>query len=95
MRPLGTQGWTGSNTSRSIPVISAQPKWITFWQTPDRSQKLLDWKPKVKFHELVRIMVDADLELAGLEAIGEGRKILEERFTGWHRWDRQVISMER
>jgi GDPmannose 4,6-dehydratase len=62
---------------------------------PDRSQKLLDWKPKVKFHELVRIMVDADLELAGMEAIGEGRKILQERFTGWHRWDRQVISMER
>ncbi len=62
---------------------------------PDRSQKLLDWKPKVKFHELVRIMVDADLELAGLDAIGEGRKILQERFTGWHRWDRQVISMER
>ncbi len=62
---------------------------------PSRSQKLLDWKPKVKFHELVRIMVDADLELAGLKAIGEGRKILEERFTGWHRWDRQVISMER
>lgn len=62
---------------------------------PNRSQKLLNWKPKVKFHELVRIMVDADLELAGLEAIGEGRKILQERFTGWHRWDRQVISMER
>ncbi len=62
---------------------------------PSRSQKLLDWKPKVKFHELVRIMVDADLELAGLKSIGEGRKILEERFTGWHRWDRQVISMER
>jgi GDPmannose 4,6-dehydratase len=40
-------------------------------------------------------MVDADMELAGMEAIGEGRKILEERFTGWHRWDSQVISMER
>jgi GDPmannose 4,6-dehydratase len=62
---------------------------------PSRSQKLLDWKPSVKFHELVRIMVDADLELAGLEPVGEGRRILEERFTGWHRWDRQVISMER
>jgi GDPmannose 4,6-dehydratase len=62
---------------------------------PNRSQKILDWKPQVKFHELVRIMVDADMELAGLEAIGEGRKILEERFTGWHRWDNQVISMER
>ncbi len=62
---------------------------------PSRSQKILDWKPQVKFHELVRIMVDADMELAGMEAIGEGRKILQERFTGWHRWDNQVISMER
>lgn len=62
---------------------------------PSRSQKLLDWSPKVKFHELVRIMVDADLELAGFEPIGDGRRILEEKFGGWHRWDRQVISMER
>jgi GDPmannose 4,6-dehydratase len=62
---------------------------------PERSQRILDWKPKVKFHELVRIMVDADMELAGMEPVGEGRRILEERFTGWHRWDRQVISMER
>lgn len=49
----------------------------------------------VKFHELVRIMVDADLELAGLEAPGEGRKIIEEKFSGWHRWEDQVVSMGR
>src|SRR5438045_5291308 len=27
-----------------------------------KAKKLLDWEPKVRFHELVRIMVDADLE---------------------------------
>jgi len=53
------------------------------------------WKPRVHFHELVRIMVDADLELAGLQSPGEGRKILEDRFSGWHRWESQVVSMER
>jgi len=62
---------------------------------PSRSQAKLNWKPSVYFHELVRIMVDADLELAGQQSPGEGRKILEERFGGWHRWETQVISMER
>jgi GDPmannose 4,6-dehydratase len=61
---------------------------------PSLSQNELGWKPKVLFKELVRIMVDADLELSGLPAPGEGRKILNERFNGWHRWEHQVISME-
>src|SRR5213595_4017246 len=30
---------------------------------PAKAKKLLDWEPKVRFHELVGIMVDADLEL--------------------------------
>jgi len=62
---------------------------------PSRSHKELGWTPKVRFHELVRIMVDADLELQGLDCPGEGRKILQERFTDWHRWEHQVVSMER
>lgn len=60
---------------------------------PSKAVKQLNWKPKVKFHELVRIMMDADLELQGLKYPGEGRKIVEERFGDWHRWDRQVVSM--
>jgi GDPmannose 4,6-dehydratase len=55
----------------------------------------LGWEPKVKFHELVRIMVDADLELLGLEHPGEGKKIIDEKFNGWHKWEDQVISMGR
>jgi GDPmannose 4,6-dehydratase len=62
---------------------------------PSKAKKELKWEPKVKFHELVRIMVDADLELAGLPCPGEGKKILEEKFGGWHRWEDQVVSMGR
>jgi GDPmannose 4,6-dehydratase len=62
---------------------------------PSRSRTELNWEPKVCFHELVRIMVDADLELQGLPCPGEGRKLVSERFGGWHRWEHQVVSMER
>lgn len=62
---------------------------------PKKANEDLDWKPKVKFHELVRIMVDADLELMGLNRPGEGRKIIDEKFNGWHRWDDQVITMDK
>jgi GDPmannose 4,6-dehydratase len=60
-----------------------------------RAYKELNWQPKVKFAELVRIMVDADLELLGLPCPGEGKKILQSRFNGWHRWDQQVVSMDK
>ncbi|MEN4011900.1 MAG: GDP-mannose 4,6-dehydratase [Chloroflexota bacterium] len=62
---------------------------------PSRAKQQLGWQPKVRFHELVRIMVDADLELAGLPCPGEGKRILNERFSNWHRWEQQVVSMER
>lgn len=60
-----------------------------------KAQRELGWKPKIKFHELVRIMVDADMELIGLEPPGEGRKIIEKNFSNWHRWEHQVVSMEK
>ena len=60
-----------------------------------RAQKELNWQPKIKFSELVRIMVDADLELIGLPCPGEGKQILQTRFNGWHRWDHQIVSMDK
>jgi len=62
---------------------------------PSRARTKLGWEPKIRFHELVRIMVDADLELIGEPCPGEGKKILMEKFGGWHRWEHQVVSMER
>jgi len=60
-----------------------------------KSKEKLNWEPKLKFSELVRVMVDADMELQGLKAPGEGKNILENRFSGWHKWEHQVVSMER
>ena len=60
-----------------------------------KAKKVLKWESRITFPELVRIMVDADLELQGLKAPGEGKRILGEKFSGWHRWESQVVSMER
>jgi GDPmannose 4,6-dehydratase len=60
---------------------------------PKKAQEIIDWEPRVFFEDLVRIMVDADLEFAGQQSPGEGRKILEKRHGPWHRWDSQVVSM--
>jgi len=60
-----------------------------------KAKKQLGWETKPKFHELVRVMVDADLELLGLDTPGEGKQIIEEKFSRWHRWEDQIVSMWR
>jgi GDPmannose 4,6-dehydratase len=60
---------------------------------PSRARQVLGWEPRVFFRDLVRIMVDADLELLGLESPGEGRGILEKHHGRWHRWEDQAASM--
>ncbi len=60
-----------------------------------KAREILGWKPKVFFRELVRIMVDADMELIGMESLGDGKRILAEKFDGWHHWKDQVVSMEK
>ncbi len=43
-------------------------------------KKVFKWQPKVNFHDLVKIMIDADMRASGLEPIGEGDKILRKEF---------------
>jgi GDPmannose 4,6-dehydratase len=55
---------------------------------PDKAKERLDWDPKVKFKDLVKIMVEADIRKigarAGSSSFGEGDKVLESRFP--RRW---------
>lgn len=44
----------------------------------------LNWNPLITFDDLVKIMVDADLRKEGLNPIGEGDKILQDKFP--ERW---------
>lgn len=46
-----------------------------------KAKRALAWKNKVTFPDLVKIMVDADMRSIGLNPIGEGDKILSEKFT--------------
>jgi len=50
----------------------------------EKSNRLLDWRPKISFSDLVKIMVDADMRAGGLEPFGEGDKILKEKIP--RRW---------
>ena len=55
-----------------------------------KAKRELGWDAHIAFHELVRIMVDADLEALGLPSPGEGKRILIEKFGGWHQWQGAV-----
>ena len=46
----------------------------------EETTKKLEWRPKITFDELVKIMVDADMEKAGLEHPGEGNEILAKKY---------------
>ena len=46
-----------------------------------KARTRLGWTPRVRFTDLVRIMVDCDLELMECRPVGEGKKILNRR--GW------------
>jgi GDPmannose 4,6-dehydratase len=54
----------------------------------------LSWEPRIYFKDLVRVMVDADLELLGLPCPGEGRSILSKHHGKWHQWADQLSSMD-
>jgi len=71
-----------------------RPTEVDFLQAdPSKARRDLGWEPRVFFGDLVKVMVDADMELIGLKSPGEGWKILEKYHGKWHRWDTQVVSM--
>jgi GDPmannose 4,6-dehydratase len=53
-----------------------------------KAKEKLGWEPKIKFKDLVKIMVDADFRANGLVAPGVGDKIIKEKFSEkWWRVD--------
>lgn len=48
-----------------------------------RARNVLQWSPSITFHDLVKIMMDADIKAAGLEAPGEGEHILQAHGFDW------------
>lgn len=55
---------------------------------PAKAKEKLGWEPKIRFKDLVKIMVDADMRDLGLNPPGEGDKILTEKFPNkWWKID--------
>jgi len=50
-----------------------------------RARDVLDWKPSITFRDLVRIMVDADLQAVGVNPPGEGLRVLSRPEYAWLR----------
>ncbi|MGA8903753.1 MAG: GDP-mannose 4,6-dehydratase, partial [Candidatus Bathyarchaeia archaeon] len=51
---------------------------------PSKAHSKLTWQPRIRFRDLVKIMVDSDLRRVGLQSLGDGDRILERNFP--QRW---------
>jgi GDPmannose 4,6-dehydratase len=49
-----------------------------------KAKEQLHWQPKIKFHNLIKIMVDYDLRTAGIIPPGEGIKLCEGQWFGYN-----------
>jgi len=59
---------------------------------PSKAKKILGWESKVKFEELIKIMVDADMLAEGLNPPGEGIKIIKQKFSDWHEFQPAILK---
>ena len=70
--------------------VKIDPRYFRPTETEDlaadssKIKRILGWKPKVRFKDLIKIMVDADMRGAGLKPIGEGDAIIRKEFP--NRW---------
>lgn len=63
-----------------------RPTEVQFLQAePSEAKRRLGWEARVRFRDLVRIMMDADLEAAGLPSPGEGKRWLTNGAFQWLR----------
>ncbi len=55
---------------------------------PQKAKEKLGWEAKIKFKDLVKIMIDADMRKLGLTPPGEGDRIIREKFPNkWWKVD--------
>ena len=83
---------TGVDRKTGRALVEVDPRYFRLTEVEilvgdySKAKRILGWSPKVKFAELVRIMVAADLELAKKEAktAGGGKQI------PYHKWKRTI-----
>ena len=66
-------------------LVELDPRYFRPTETADfkaditKAKKKLGWKPRITFDELIKIMIDYDMKLIGLEPTGDGIKISKEK----------------
>ncbi|WP_448374704.1 GDP-mannose 4,6-dehydratase [Fervidobacterium sp.] len=80
--------WTGVLKPGDV-VVEIDPKYFRPTEVEHlqaditKARQKLGWEPRTTFDELVKIMVDYDMKLAGLEPIGEGIRINHAKGFGY------------
>jgi GDPmannose 4,6-dehydratase len=71
-----------------------RPTEVDFLQADtSKARTKLGWTPKLTFHDLVAVMVDADMQAIGMPVIGRGVHALEAHFAQWHQWGSSVTAL--
>ncbi len=77
-----------SNLKVGDIIIEIDPRYfrpteVEFLQADiTKAKRKIKWEPRTTFDELIKIMVDHDMQISGLDPIGEGLKACEnKRFT--------------
>jgi len=78
-----------SGLSKGREIIFIDPKYFRPTEVDyllgdiSKARKILKWQPRIKFEELVKIMVDHDMLLRGMEPVGEGIAASHKKGFGW------------
>ena len=78
-----------SSLKPGVPIIEIDPRYFrptevdALLADPAKARTVLGWQPRITFNDLVKIMMDSDMELAGLAAPGEGEGILRDKGILW------------
>lgn len=89
VRSLSSSAASSSSVSIGEVLIEIDPRYFRPTEVDflladiGKARKRLGWEPRIKFGELVKIMVDADLQSKGINPPGEGKRILLEQGIDW------------
>lgn len=70
---------------KGMPLIKIDPRYYRPTEVDDlqaditKAKTLLKWQPRVTFDELVQIMMDYDLQAAGVDPIGAGMRVCADK----------------
>jgi GDPmannose 4,6-dehydratase len=77
--------WAGAMLKTGDSLIEIDPRYFRPMEVDHlradiaKARRQLQWKPRVAFDELIKIMVDHDLEAIGLTSRGEGSRIFKRK----------------